>query len=495
MNIKLTLTLLAASISLCTSAVEVTTTPGSLSTAVENNTNATTLVVTGEINAADFEFVANEMVSLTTLDLSGAKVVAYSGSPILLGKTNYQANAIPAYALAGSKIESIVLPNDLTIIGEGAFSATKLTSITIPESVTEIGMGAFSNCDELTSVIVPSSVTTLGSHAFIDCDKLQTITLGVSKINASTFARCKSLNSVTAITLVEIGENAFKGCYSLKNFVFAKNLKIIGNSAFQGSGLTSIDFSTNESLDSIGAWAFAQCGALTTAKMNDNTSKIGEGAFFDDASLVSFNMPLACTVAPNYIFKGATSIDTTYVLNHNVTTIGDYALMGWNHVTTFTLPNNLEYIGSNAFEGWTSLIQLDAEGIEKAVPELGANVWEGVDQSNVSLFVAEDLVEDYKITDQWKEFKISARTSVEDILSDESNHINVYFVGYDLIVKANQEIAQVDLYDSSARQYVVELANSEEVTINTSHWNCQFYIVKVILADGSVSTIKIARRN
>ena len=74
-------------------------------------------------------------------------------------------------------------------------------------------------------------------------------------------------------------------------------------------------------------------------------------------------------------------------------------------------------------------------------PELGENVWEGVDQSNVSLYVSKDLVEDFKMTDQWKEFKISDRTSVEGIQEDEiSNRISASFVGYDLIVKADVEI-------------------------------------------------------
>lgn len=496
MNIKLSLVSLMASISLCASAISVTSTPGNLSSIVGENTGETSLIIYGEINAADFEFIAEKMTSLTSLDLSGASIVAYSGNPILLGKTDYVANSIPAYALAGTKIESITLPNSLTIIDEGAFSASKIKSINIPASVTTIGTGAFSNCDELTFVTIPATVSSLGSHAFINCDKLTTINLGINTINASTFARCSSLKTVTATTLIEIGENAFSGCSALEEFSFASSLKTIGKSAFQASGLKSIDFSASEALDSIGAWAFAQCKSLTTATMNDKTSKIGEGAFFDDAALVSFNMPLACTVAPSYIFKGNTSIDTTNVLNHNITSIGDYALMDWNHVTTFTLPNSLQYIGSNAFEGWTSLAQLNAEGIEYEVPELGENVWNGVEQANVTLNVTKDLANEFRAADQWKEFTINEVSSVEDILAEEATcRVVAYFVGYDLIVKADSEIAEVSIFDSSARQFIIETANSNEMTINTSDWDCRFYIVKVNLADGSIATIKIARGN
>ena len=143
MNIKLSFVALMASMSLCASAITVTSTPGNLSSAVGDNIGEASLVVSGEINAADFEFIAEKMTSLTSLDLSGASIVAYSGNPILLGRTDYVANSLPAYAFAGTSIESIALPNTLTAIEEGAFSTSRLKSISIPSSVTAIGVGAF----------------------------------------------------------------------------------------------------------------------------------------------------------------------------------------------------------------------------------------------------------------------------------------------------------------------------------------------------------------
>ena len=82
MNIKLSFVALMASMSLCASAITVTSTPGNLSSAVGDNIGEASLVVSGEINAADFEFIAEKMTSLTSLDLSGVSIVAYSGNPI-----------------------------------------------------------------------------------------------------------------------------------------------------------------------------------------------------------------------------------------------------------------------------------------------------------------------------------------------------------------------------------------------------------------------------
>ena len=473
MNIKLTLISLMTLVGLCASAINVTSTPGNLASIVAENIDETTLVISGEINAADIEFIANKMTSLTTLDLSEATIVAYSGSSILLGGTEYNSNTIPAYALAGSSINAIILPQNLQTIDEGALSSTKIKSINIP-----------------------ATVAILGSHAFSDCDNLNIVELGIQQLNASTFARCKSLNNVTATSLISIGESAFSNCTALESINFPSSLTTIGASAFQGCGLKTIDFANTSSLDSIGAWAFAQCKSLTTAIMNNNTSKIGEGAFFEDTSLVTFNMPLACTTLPNYIFKGNNNMDTTYAINHNVTNIGAYALMDWIHVTSFTLPNSLEYIGDNAFEGWTSLKQLNAEGIINEVPELGENVWNEVSQDSVYLNVAADMAEAFLAADQWKNFKINGVSSVENIIdNDVESRIFAYFDGFDLVIKSYCDICQVNLYDSSARQYATKRPNNNTIVINTSDWNSRFYIVKALLADGTIAVIKVARQN
>ena len=50
-------------------------------------------------------------------------------------------------------LKSIVLPNNLTKIGNYAFESNQLTSVTIPNSVTEIGGWAFTN-NPLTSVTI-----------------------------------------------------------------------------------------------------------------------------------------------------------------------------------------------------------------------------------------------------------------------------------------------------------------------------------------------------
>ena len=71
----------------------------------------------------------------------------------------------------GSKLENLVLPSSIRIIGDGAFAHTRsLKSVLIPNGVLSIGSRAFEHCDGLTSVSIPDSVVSIGNGAFDSWD-------------------------------------------------------------------------------------------------------------------------------------------------------------------------------------------------------------------------------------------------------------------------------------------------------------------------------------
>ena len=148
-----------ATISLGLMAIEIDNTAGNLASNIGESCDVTELIVTGEINAADIDFISNELKQLQGLDLSAASIVAYAGERVLTGGTEYCANELPDYALMGLKATSITLPSSLTSIGEGALTSTCVESIAIPESVTSIGAHAFAECRNLSAISLPNSVT------------------------------------------------------------------------------------------------------------------------------------------------------------------------------------------------------------------------------------------------------------------------------------------------------------------------------------------------
>lgn len=102
-----------------------------------------------------------------------------------------------------SKITRVVLTRDITSIPNASFKdCTALTNITIPESTSfmlqTIGADAFSGCINLDINFTRNgleALTTIGANAFLNCR-----TLGHFYIRKN---------------LISIGDNAFKGCYSI----------------------------------------------------------------------------------------------------------------------------------------------------------------------------------------------------------------------------------------------------------------------------------------
>lgn len=124
----------------------------------------TNLKIVGELNGTDWLLIRDmaggnydgrpyeSEGKLATLDLSDAKIVSggenyFSGW--LNGELAYTSkDVLGAYAFYGcTSLVSLVLPKDITKIGERAFQeCSKLTDIAIPASVTSIGKVAFGTC-------------------------------------------------------------------------------------------------------------------------------------------------------------------------------------------------------------------------------------------------------------------------------------------------------------------------------------------------------------
>ena len=76
-----------------------------------------------------------------------------------------------------SNIATVVIPSQITSIGEDAFAVYKgLTSVTIPDSVIKIEQYAFYQCSSLTSITIPDSVAFIGDIAFNLCSNLTSVT-------------------------------------------------------------------------------------------------------------------------------------------------------------------------------------------------------------------------------------------------------------------------------------------------------------------------------
>jgi hypothetical protein len=94
-----------------------------------------------------------------------------------------------------TELESIVIPDTVTVIGSDAFSGcTSLKSIEIPASVTLIESGAFEGCTSLTNITIPKTVKEVELDIFYNCTNLESVEIlnGTLKIDkdSSLFHNC-----------------------------------------------------------------------------------------------------------------------------------------------------------------------------------------------------------------------------------------------------------------------------------------------------------------
>ena len=133
----------------------------------------------------------------------------------------------------------------VTEIAEHTFkNNTKITSVVLPENISIIGSRAFYGCTNLKSVVIPNSAvgkTAASTSApmaeswFENCTNLRKVTLGtgLTAIGVALFRNCTSLISlVIPENVTAISKEAFKGCTNLSTIVIPKSVASIDDDAF-----------------------------------------------------------------------------------------------------------------------------------------------------------------------------------------------------------------------------------------------------------------------
>ena len=247
-----------------------------------------TLVISGgTLGATDFEYLSGVHVSGDASNRwRDSDFKPYDASKVELSNmvnldlSGIENNEIPARAFNGNtKIEKIILPENLNRIGLCAFAAmTNLTYLSTDANVNlrfdglrimgeSIAFGDKGLTDEL---ILPESLERLSPSAFEESS-----VKGDIKINgnvdihdnidvdaAGTYPTGKRIflhTNIQSLTfqsgIEEICEKFAYHCESLKSVTFADTVRIIGNAAFAGSGLTG-DLVIPESVEKIEEDAF-----------------------------------------------------------------------------------------------------------------------------------------------------------------------------------------------------------------------------------------------
>ena len=286
------------------------------------------------------------------------------------------------------EIESYIIPDSVTSIGDGAFGCcSSLSSLFIPNSVTSIGDGAFEGCSSLSSFVIPDSVVNIKGNPFylwkgkLECLSASfiyedNVLFNMDKSKLISYRNQEAKSFIIPNGVMSIEKYAFSGCSSLISISVPKSVTSIGDGAFDGcSSLSSIAIS--DSITSISAWTFDGCKSLRSLIIPDSVTCIGNEAFRGCSSLCSLVIPDSVTSIGDGAFDGCSSL-RSLVIPDCVTSIRDGAFDGCSSLRSLIIPDSVTSIGDGAFSSCSSLRSL-------VIPDSVTSIGNGVFSSCSSL--------------------------------------------------------------------------------------------------------------
>ena len=370
------------------------------------------------------------------------------GNPVYHSDGNCIIETATKTLVFGCKTSAIPDDGSVTKIGDDAFFFSSVESIVIPDTVTEIGDNAFTKCENLAEVSLGSSIKVIGRQAFAyTAVKYVNFPRSVREIGAGAFLSCTQLENLTFYDgvyghLKTIGVSAFRSC-ALKEVWLPLDATDVAENAFD-DGVTihimqeDLNFRSFTSEDGsvsyevrvgvnnkditeiiipsfynglpvtrIASTGFGQCENLVSVTIPDSITEIGNLAFAMCHSLKSLTIPKSVTKIGRFIFlrRSCTALEALSVEEGNpvyhsdgnciietatktlvygcknpaipddgsVTKIGEIAFF-LSSVESIVIPDSVTEIGIRAFSGCQNLAEVT---LSEGLKTIGENAFLG----------------------------------------------------------------------------------------------------------------------
>ena len=108
--------------------------------------------------------------------------------------------------------QKVIIPDNVTEIGENAFKGLNISSVTLPNGITKISNNSFNGCKLLNSIEFPYGLKYIGEKAFCGSG-LTSVNIpdSVLTVESGAFTYCRELKSVRISPSTRVVPGAFNG--------------------------------------------------------------------------------------------------------------------------------------------------------------------------------------------------------------------------------------------------------------------------------------------
>ena len=338
-------------------------------------------------------------------------------SPLNIGQTH------------GYYLKKIILGEDVEYIPDYLFAGQKIDTIILPEKVTHIGEKAFYNCGELKHIVIPDAVNYIGEYAFQNCGKLEEIDIpaSVTSFEIGTFKGCTKLKQVILPSgMTEVPEELCYACYALDSVRIPESVTVIRHAAFCGcSALHNIHIPN--AVTTIDQGAFAGC-PLDTVVLPSSLNVLGKTVFNR-----GMNPPFPC--------------QKHLVLPDKLVATGSSTFSNWCQLESITIGKNVALLGETCFYADSALRDITCYAAQP--PLIYESTFEGAPDT-VTVHVLPASVKSYKSAQYWSRFRIVAMEDDEYIQNKVTVDAGETTANFTWPTDDEANSYQIDIYKNGA---------------------------------------------